>query len=145
MMGKLKVTVKRQPSVVRECWECSWDTLRPTCCVPLPPIRTAGRPRRPPNLACRARRNSATRLPSWKSGEPIGQSKHLASDLAYWPVLGLYRVILHAYLIEVLCPPPRPDEFALWSSGLALADPLLQRRQRRMEPNDGDRRTRYRL
>jgi hypothetical protein len=93
----------------------------------------------------RARRKNATGLPSCKSGEPIGQSKHLASDLAYWLVLGLYHVILHAHLIEVLRPPPRPDEFALWSSGLAQSDPVLQRRQRRMEPNDGDRRTRYRL
>jgi len=93
----------------------------------------------------RARRKNATRLLSCKSGEPIGQSKHLASDLAYRPVLGLYHVILHAHLIEVLRPPPRSDEFALRTKGLALADPLLQHRQRRMEPNDGDRRTRYRL
>jgi hypothetical protein len=93
----------------------------------------------------RARWKNATGLLSCKSGEPIAQSKHLASDLPYWPVLGLYHVILHADLIEVLRPPPRPYEVALWSSGLALADPLLQRRQRRMEPNDGDRRTRYRL
>jgi hypothetical protein len=78
-------------------------------------------------------------------GEPTSQPKHVTSDLAHRPVLRLDQVILDPRLVEALCPPVRAGEVVVRRSRLTQADPLLQRRQRGMQPHDGDCRTRYRL
>src|SRR4029450_10670440 len=79
------------------------------------------------------------------SGEPTGPPKHLTSDPVHGPLLGLDQVVLDPHLVEVSSPPPRAGEVAVRRRRLAPADPLLQRRERRVQPRYGDCRARYRL